>query len=430
MTTLPQPPLWQQNRSYSARLDRSIIGLLFSEGVADVVGGNLKATQNALGVDNSVDVAVGSGIVAGDDEAYQGHYLCRVEAVLNVPFAASPVANSRIDLLVLAVNDPIAGSIRTPANSAQLLIVVGVVAATPVVPAVPATAIPLAQVLRTVGDTFINNSMITDRRVQAPPTLPDKSVTSAMVASPTATTFTTSTTLIATQRNQKVIMNAAGATTITVNTSLFAAGDEVFIHNTAAGGTCTLTAGTATVVSAGPLAIPANGSGTLYFTSAGAAIYFPSAVTTTSSKVVQMVNFQTGAVATGTTIIPTDDTIPQITEGDQYMSLAITPTAASNILEIRVVWFGAHSDGTDVTVALFVGNHANALVAGIGARGANIANSIGFTHHMVASVTTALTFRVRAGQISAGTTTFNGAAGGRFFGAITKSSMTITEYTP
>ncbi len=48
--------------------------------------------------------------------------------------------------------------------------------------------------------------------------------------------------------------------------------------------------------------------------------------------VVQVVNTQDGAVATGTTVLPWDDTIPQNTEGDQYMSLSITPTNASNKL--------------------------------------------------------------------------------------------------
>jgi len=73
-------------------------------------------------------------------------------------------------------------------------------------------------------------------------------------------------------------MNAAGSTTLTVNASLFSAGDSVEIHNIGAGVT-TITAGTATVTSAGPLAIPQYGGGKLFFTSASAAIYFPSAVT-------------------------------------------------------------------------------------------------------------------------------------------------------
>jgi len=94
----------------------------------------------------------------------------------------------------------------------------------------------------------------------------------------TVSTKTANYTLVAADKGTRVVMNAAGATTITVNTSLFSAGDTLQLQNIGAG-VCTVTAGTATVSSAGPLAIPQYGSGTLYFTSAGVAIYFPSAVT-------------------------------------------------------------------------------------------------------------------------------------------------------
>lgn len=94
----------------------------------------------------------------------------------------------------------------------------------------------------------------------------------------TVSTKTASYTLVATDKGTRVVMNAAGATTITVNTSLFSAGDTLYLQNIGAG-VCTVQAGTATVSSAGPLAIPQYGSGTLYFTSAGVSIYFPSAVT-------------------------------------------------------------------------------------------------------------------------------------------------------
>ena len=99
----------------------------------------------------------------------------------------------------------------------------------------------------------------------------------------TVSTKTVSYTLAATDKGTRVVMNAAGATTITVNTNIFAAGDTLYLQNIGAG-TCTLTAGTATVNSAGPLAIPQWGSGTLYFTSASTAIYFPSAVTPASAS--------------------------------------------------------------------------------------------------------------------------------------------------
>jgi hypothetical protein len=67
-------------------------------------------------------------------------------------------------------------------------------------------------------------------------------------------------------------MSNAGATTITVNTSLFTAGDTLFITNIGAGA-CTITAGTATVSTASSLVLAQYDSGRLYFTSTGVAIW-------------------------------------------------------------------------------------------------------------------------------------------------------------
>ena len=98
----------------------------------------------------------------------------------------------------------------------------------------------------------------------------------------TVATKTASYTLVAADKGTRVVMNVASANTVTVNTSLFTAGDTLVIQNIGAGVT-TVTAGTATVSSAGPLAIPQNGSGTLYFTSAGVSIFYPSAGPAASS---------------------------------------------------------------------------------------------------------------------------------------------------
>ena len=89
----------------------------------------------------------------------------------------------------------------------------------------------------------------------------------------TVSTKTASYTLVAADKGTRVAMNSASATTITVNTSIFNAGDTLFIQNIGAG-TCTITAGTATVTTASSLALAQWGGGTLYFTSAGAAIFF------------------------------------------------------------------------------------------------------------------------------------------------------------
>lgn len=70
-----------------------------------------------------------------------------------------------------------------------------------------------------------------------------------------------------------VSMSNGSATTITVNTGLFSAGDIVTIVNLGAG-VCTITAGTATVDTSGSLALAQNQGGVLRFTSASAAIFF------------------------------------------------------------------------------------------------------------------------------------------------------------
>jgi hypothetical protein len=87
------------------------------------------------------------------------------------------------------------------------------------------------------------------------------------------TAKTTSYTLVAADAGTVVSVNSTSATTITVNTGLFSAGDSVTIQNWGSG-SITITAGTATVNTAGSLIVPQYDGGVLYFTSASAAIYF------------------------------------------------------------------------------------------------------------------------------------------------------------
>jgi hypothetical protein len=144
-------------------------------------------------------------------------------------------------------------------------------------------------------------------------------------------------------------------------------------------------------------------------------------------SVVQVVNVMSGAVATGSTVMPADDTIPQNTEGDEYMTLAITPKSATNKLKIEVVCNVSNGAASRQGVALFQDTTAGAL-AGV----APYVNStpigpdpICFTHYMAAGTTS--TFKVRSGPATAATTTFNGVSAGRIFGGVMASSITITE---
>ena len=144
--------------------------------------------------------------------------------------------------------------------------------------------------------------------------------------------------------------------------------------------------------------------------------------------IVQVVNTQTGALATGSTELPHDDTIPQNTEGDEYMTLAITPTNSNNKLKIDVVFHGARAFGDPVIVALFQDSIANALAASSDMETtAHKIHNIMFTHYMTARTTSAITFKVRAGTDSANIVTFNGYTNARKLGGVMASSITITE---
>lgn len=118
------------------------------------------------------------------------------------------------------------------------------------------------------------------------------------------TAKTTSYVLTAADAGTVVQMNAAGATTITVNTALFAAGDSVQIQNIGAG-VCTVTAGTATVSTAGSLALSQYEGGQLYFNSTGAAIFFDVVQSSGSTSVGCAVNITTNQTLTNgaTTVI-------------------------------------------------------------------------------------------------------------------------------
>jgi hypothetical protein len=103
--------------------------------------------------------------------------------------------------------------------------------------------------------------------------------------------------LVAADAGDAITMNNAGATTITANTGLFATGDIVTIINIGTG-TCTITAGTATVTTSGSLVLAQNQGGVLRFTSPSAAIFLQFA--TPASGDIEGVTAGTGLSGGGT----------------------------------------------------------------------------------------------------------------------------------
>jgi hypothetical protein len=152
---------------------------------------------------------------------------------------------------------------------------------------------------------------------------------------------TASYTLVATDKGKIVTMNNASATTITVNTSLFSAGDTLKIQNIGAG-TCVVTAGTATVTSLGSLSIPQWGGGTLYFTSASASIWYPNGASSGLTLV------STGSFSNQTTV-----SLPNSTFTSTYQNYLIfyQVQALSSNMTMRMRASGTDNTGTNYIAA-------------------------------------------------------------------------------
>ena len=179
--------------------------------------------------------------------------------------------------------------------------------------------------------------------------------------------------------------------------------------------------------SGNPVAI-ATGSDGQVLTSAGAGAPPAFEAAAAGGVVVQVVNVTTGTKATGTTVFVLDNTIPQNNEGSEFMTLAITPTNASNKLLIELQHTFAVTGAFENTAALFQDSTANALASMNQMRtGNNAMDTTCWSHYMTAGTTSETTFKLRFGGNGAGTWTFNGQANTARLGGTISSSITITE---
>lgn len=173
-------PLWLQNLDYPARIDRVTFDALWTEGVKDA--GHFAVAQSSPTA-MSVLVAAGVAVVTGDDQAFQGKYLVRAEAADTLTIGAAPGSGQRNDIIVVRVRDSNSGV--GVDDDAILEVVVGTPSGSPVDPAIPDTALPLARVRVASGTSAITNSLIDDLRVRFNSNydfLADGSVTSGKIA--------------------------------------------------------------------------------------------------------------------------------------------------------------------------------------------------------------------------------------------------------
>lgn len=174
-------PLWLQNITYPARLDRTAYDAIWTEGV--MLSGDFQVTQSSPTA-MTVRVAAGIATVTGDDQTTQGKYLVRNDGLITgVAIGAAPGSGQRNDLVVLKVRDQNAG-VGTN-NDAVIQVIAGTPSSTPVDPAIPATALVLARVRVPAGTSSITTSLIDDLRVRAVSNydfIADGTITSAKIA--------------------------------------------------------------------------------------------------------------------------------------------------------------------------------------------------------------------------------------------------------
>ena len=153
-------PLWQQNATYPANVDRILPATLWPTSAS--TGGAGTAVGNTM----SVSVAAGTAAVAlsaGNNTA-----LCKWDAAEVVTLGNGPATGTRIDLVVLQVRDT---AIDAGSNNDFIFAAVAGTPSTgtPAAPAVPNNAYPICAVTVPTLATNLNGATVADRRTALNP---------------------------------------------------------------------------------------------------------------------------------------------------------------------------------------------------------------------------------------------------------------------
>jgi hypothetical protein len=147
-------PNWLQQGSYSAAMDRRLIGALWPA----------PATSGcAVTVSSGMTVNVAAGQVAVPSQNSTGTSLCSSDAVEPVTLAAAPASGqNRYDLVIC---QPRGNDLDGGANNDFIFTTVtGTALASPTVPATPAGSVALAQIYVPGGSASVTAGNITDVR--------------------------------------------------------------------------------------------------------------------------------------------------------------------------------------------------------------------------------------------------------------------------
>lgn len=144
---------------------------------------------------------------------------------------------------------------------------------------------------------------------------------------------------------------------------------------------------------------------------------------------VQIQSFELGTILSQTGVIPLDDSIPQINEGAEYLSVSIVPSAAANMIQVTARAAVASAASANMSGALFRDSGVNALAAVNNFTAAqNQMGTILIVKSVLANSTASTTFSLRLGPNGAGNTTMNGSnVGQQYYGGVSNSFMLARE---
>ena len=185
--------------------------------------------------------------------------------------------------------------------------------------------------------------------------------------------------------------------------------------------------GTKGMISSGLTYPVADGTSGQFIQTNGAGVLSLASIPVASQIVKQVVTNTTTTFTSTSSVIPYDDTIPQIGEGTEILTCTITPTSASSSL--MIIYTGnAGSSGTATGVfALF--RDATAAAISASATTANTGVQTNVSNFVIVSATAvaSTTFSLRFGS-AAGTVNVNGTSAARKFGGVQSCGITVIEF--
>ncbi len=141
------------------------------------------------------------------------------------------------------------------------------------------------------------------------------------------------------------------------------------------------------------------------------------------------VQTQDGAVNTGSTLVPNDDTKPQVSEGNGFLSQAITQTSNANLLFTEALTMISANNAQNVMVSsIFHNTDVDSIATVFTAPVASASiQMMKVAATCLAGSTSPVTMSCRSGGDQAATFTFNGLASARKFGGSAGSFIRVTE---